>query len=202
MNVDRHPLQPLAHFRGQDLHVAGEHHGLDSEFIDPPGQCRLRPWLGLRRDRNMLERNSVGGSQSCAVGVIGDDERDFDGEFPTPLPVKQVEQAVLFSPHHDQHLGQGVAQTEGYVCAELIAHRTESANQIPLRLSAIEDSPHSERVGRGITKLGALNDIGPGIEQDSGDPVDYAGSVDAFERESETGQRSRLPPAVTTKAPT
>src|ERR1700691_4163807 len=80
MDVDHPAFHPLADFRGQDLHIAGEDDELGLGLVDEREQCRLRRGLSLRGDRDVMERQLVGLGQVAEVLVVGDDARDVHGQ--------------------------------------------------------------------------------------------------------------------------
>ena len=95
--------QLAAQVVGEDLHVAGEHHEVDLVLGHQPQQLGLRLRLGVAGDGDVDEGDAVPLRDRRQVGVVGDDQRDVDGQFTQTPAVEQVDQAVVELRHHQQH---------------------------------------------------------------------------------------------------
>ena len=100
VNVD----QWTAHFgeelRGEDLHVAGQHHQIDvsAQQVELATLCFHPNILGRR---HMQEWHRKRAHLIGEIGMVGDHHHDRHVELAATIAPQQIEQAVVFLGRHD-----------------------------------------------------------------------------------------------------
>ena len=95
VDVDRPAGESGAEVVAQDLHVAGEDHEVDAVGVDEIEHRRFLAGLAVGLDREVDEGDPVALGDLAAVGVVGHDEGDVDGEPARAPAVQQIDQAVV-----------------------------------------------------------------------------------------------------------
>ena len=103
MDIDGPTAQGIAGPVAQDLHVPCQYDQVALRRCDQIQYATLLLGAGLRRDREMMERNVVAGGQLPEIGMIGDHPRHVHVQQPATLAEQQVVQAVAVLRHQDQH---------------------------------------------------------------------------------------------------
>ena len=196
VDVDDPAGQLLAHLRGQDPHVPGQHQEIDPVRADQVEQrgLGLGPGARVGAHRHMLERHAVPGGQPGQVRVVADDQRHVDGQrlgFPA---VQQVVEAVPFLRHHDQHARPDAQVMQVPVHAELVRDGQEpGAQRGAIRPGSVQHraaqhlhlDPHEEVVGDHLGELLAVQDVAARAVQVGGHRVHDARPVRAGQGEHE-----------------
>ena len=112
VDIDHPPRQPLAHGGRDDLHVARQHDQIDIALVDFLHHALFLFGLAGRRDRQVQVLDVVGLRQPFRVGMIGNDQRNVDGQLAQAHAIEQVEQAVQVFGDHDQDPGAIVGPHE------------------------------------------------------------------------------------------
>lgn len=193
VDVDDTSRHGLAQLRRQDLHIAGQNNQVNLVFLNQLQDTSLLLGLGGGSDGKVHEGDVIGGGQGGEIGVVGDDQRDFNVKLAGGLTEEQVVQAVTNLGDHDHHaglLGGGVdlkVHGEG-LCGGLegSAQLLEFGDLIGLggrhKLHA-----HEEALRGQVAELGGIDDVQVVLDEEGRDGMDDARAIGAREGEDEAG---------------
>lgn len=105
VDVDDFARHCLTKAGAQDLHVACKHNQIDVVLLDQFQNLALLLELGLGVDGEMMEGNLVAGGQGLKVRVVGNNERNLDGQLSYRLTEQKIVQTVANFGNHDEHAG-------------------------------------------------------------------------------------------------
>ncbi len=196
VNVDRPAGEELAEIGAEDLHVARQHHQIDTFTLDQRFDLQFLLTLDLGaaagRQRQVMEGDAIAGGQLGKVGVIGDDRRDLDIELPAAPAKQQVIEAVAVLADHQQHARLARQPVDAQTHIELIAHGDEQALQrlhIGQVIGGLEVDPHEEQPGRvfkgDVAELLGIEDVATGLIEQTGDGVHDALGIAAGKGQDE-----------------
>jgi hypothetical protein len=185
-----HPAgPPPAQLRRQDLHEAGQHHGVRVAGVDDVGE----PGEGLRLaigvaggERHVVEGHAVRSDDVAEPVVVADDGGQPDGQLPGRDPAQQVVQAVRL-PADQQHRPLGHAgvghRPPGGVAAQLGGDGGEPPAQlrdVVGQRGRAHDLPGEEPAGLRVGVVAGLGDptaVGGQERRDAGDDPGGVGAA-------------------------
>ena len=88
VDIDRPSRQCPAQFRGENLHVASEHHQLRAGTLNQIQNLPFLLGLGRGDHRQMVKRDRVPLRQMRQTGVIGHDSGDLHRQRSDAMPVQ------------------------------------------------------------------------------------------------------------------
>ena len=115
----------------EHLHVSGQHHQFHAIGIHQFKQPRLSLQLGVRADRDAVERDAVPLRKAGGIRMIGDHRGNFHRQVAVPGPDQQVVQAVVVLGHHHQDPLPAVARLNPPLHPPLPRNRTKPLTQQP-----------------------------------------------------------------------
>ncbi len=197
VDVDDLAGQPGAQVVAEHLHVPGQHHDVDRCSSTSSSSLLLLLPLGLGGDGQVRERDAVSLGDGAAVLVVGDHERDLDGQLADVEAVEQVDEAVILARDHDQRPAPLTlrAQPDDRI-EDPSAREHRVAHRLNRLLGRLEPGAHGEQAGVLVGELRLLEDVGADLQECAGDGVDDPGSVQAAQ-----GQEVRLHRSIVSHDP-
>jgi len=170
---------------GENLHVAREHQKVDIVLLDQRVDLLLGLLLVFFGDRDNGVRNFVEISNGLIVGMVGNDERDFAGEFAALMAIEQIDEAVVVFRNQDDHAGtmRGLRETPLHLKflgdgRELLAEVSKSLiGEIDVEVFGIELDAHQEESGFLVGVFVGVQDVAAVAVDEVGNSGDFAFAV-------------------------
>ncbi len=199
VNVDDAP-RPAAHeVRRQDLHVAGQHHQMDTVALEQ----FLLPRFGLRlavgSDRHDLEGQAEVLGRGTVVGVIGNHQHHLAGQLAQPLPQQEIIQAVGVLAAEDRHAVAPVVEVQLRVQSQGAGEDFQAqADAFGVEGEAVQrpDEAHEEALCLGLAVLVEVQDVAAVAEDEVGQGGDDARAIGAANAQDGVGHETDLRPGA------
>ena len=163
MHVDDPPRIAIDEPGRKNLHVAGQHHQVDSMLIEQVKLLRLNTLPGLRVHGKEIKRHLVKIRQTASFLVIADNQGNLAVQLTRLMPVQQVGQAVQVVRNEDAHCRRPVAVGElpGHLVArgDRFKHLAKLGFFQPEPVE-VKFHPHEEQSEHVVLVLVGVQDIG------------------------------------------
>ena len=179
VDVDGLAGQLGAQLIGEDLHVAGQDGQLDVVLLHQGAQRILGLGLGVRGDRDVVERDAVELRQALEVTVVGHDGRDLDRQRAGALQEQQVVQAVRRGAGHQQGPDLASCRVEAPLHPEGLRHGLQRRLQLRLGGRRRRLDPHEKGAGALAAVLLGVRNVAARHQEGAGDGVHDSGPVGA-----------------------
>jgi len=192
MNVDDALRIAVDEIVGKNLHVAGENHEIGLMLLDQTVDLLLGLLLVFFGGRDDRVGNFVEVGDGLGVGMIGDDERNFAGEFAALVTVEEIDEAVIVLGDQDDHARAMRGLCQAPVHLELFGDGREMfgeisevfigevfLSQINVEVFGIELDAHEEEPGLLVGVFVGVEDVAAVAVDEVGDGSDFAFLVGA-----------------------
>jgi hypothetical protein len=146
----------------QDLHVLGQHHQVNSIFLQESELTGFGCGFALWRNGDVVVIDTEGAGHRFQVGVIADDQGDLGGQFSRPLPPDQIQKAVALLAGPQRNATASVGKMQFPVGLDPTGNTRKGGDNFPsLQLEALQVplDAAQEQSCLGIRMVIGVNDV-------------------------------------------